>query len=327
MGDPLHFVRRHVMSIGIGIALCFGASRLPSEAWRRVAYPLFVVALVALLVVLVPGIGVRRSGAQRWLPLGPLSFQPTELAKLALVLFLAKSLAKKGPRVREFMLGVVPHCLAVGLLAVLCLKEPDFGTTALSALIMCMMIYAAGGRAWHLGIFGAVATPGLIALAWFEPYRFKRLVSFLDCDADARGVGFQLCQSLIAFGSGGVTGVGLGQGQQKMYYLPAAHTDFIFAVIGEELGLVGGLVVLALFAVIAVRGYRIAGRHPDVFAGLLAFGVTSLLVVQALLNMGVALGALPTKGLTLPFVSYGGSAMMLGLLELGVLLGLAREAG
>ena len=327
LGDPLHFVRKHVLSVGLGLGLCLLASRVPTARWRTLAYPVFVVAVVALLAVLVPGIGVRRSGAQRWLALGPLGFQPTELAKPAFVLFLAAMMVRKGERVRELGFGILPACLVTGVVAALCLAEPDFGTATLCAIMLVVMLFAAGARVWHLGLFAAAAVPALAAIAVLSPYRFRRLVSFLDCNADALGDGFQLCQSLIAFGSGGVTGVGLGQGQQKMYYLPAAHTDFIFAVIGEELGLLGAVAVLGLFALVTLRGFRVAARHPDDFAGLLAFGLTSLIVLQALLNIGVALGALPTKGLTLPFVSYGGSAMMLGLAELGVLLAVAREAG
>jgi cell division protein FtsW len=243
------------------------------------------------------------------------------------VLYLARSLVRRGERVREFWYGIVPHCLMVAVLAGLCLVEPDFGTVALAGIILVLMLFAAGARIWHLGLFAAAAVPGLAAIAIMEPYRLKRLTSFLDCRQDALGDGFQLCQALIAFGSGGLWGVGLGQGQQKMYYLPAAHTDFIFSVIGEELGFVGAAVVLALFALVAFRGLRIAARHPDAFGSLLAFGLTALIIVQGLLNFGVALGTLPTKGLTLPFVSYGGSAMMISLAEVGVLLGLARESG
>jgi cell division protein FtsW len=326
-GDPLHFFRKHLVSIVLGLALCAGASRISSQTYRKVAYPILAVAIVAMLAVLVPGVGVNRSGAQRWIPLGPLSFQPSELAKMALVLYLACSLARKGERVREFWFGVVPHCLVIAFLACLCLLEPDFGTAALSMGLLGAMLFAAGARLTHLGAFVAAALPALIYLAIMEPYRWKRFMSFLDCNDDPRGVGFQLCQALIAFGSGGVSGVGLGQGQQKMYYLPAAHTDFIFSVIGEELGLMGAALVVGLFVVVALRGFRIAGRHPDDFAGLLAFGVTALLVMQAALNVGVALGVLPTKGLTLPFVSYGGSAMMIAMMEVGILLALAREAG
>jgi cell division protein FtsW len=326
-GDPLHFFRKHVVSIALGIVLCVTTMRVGSDRYRALAYPLLVVAIVAMALVLVPGIGTVRSGARRWLALGPLTFQPSELAKVALVLYLARSLARRGERVREFWHGIVPHCFVVAVLAALCLLEPDFGTVALSGILLILMLFAAGARLTHLALFAAAAAPALAAIAIMEPYRLKRLTSFLDCRQDALGDGFQLCQALIAFGSGGLWGVGLGQGQQKMYYLPAAHTDFIFSVIGEELGLVGAGVVLALFALVAVRGLRVAARHSDEFGSLLAFGLTALLVVQALLNFGVALGTLPTKGLTLPFVSYGGSAMMVTLAELGVLLGLARESG
>jgi cell division protein FtsW len=326
-GDPLHFFRKHLVSIGIGIGLCVMTMRLGSDRYRTLAYPLLAVAVVVMLLVLVPGIGTVRSGARRWLSLGPLTFQPSELAKFALVLYLARSLARRGERVREFWHGIVPHCLVAGTLAALCLLEPDFGTMALAGIILFLMLFAAGARFSHLGLFAAAAVPVLAAIAIMEPYRLKRLTSFLDCRQDALGDGFQLCQALIAFGSGGLWGVGLGQGQQKMYYLPAAHTDFIFSVIGEELGLVGAGLVLLLFAVVAARGLRIAARHPDDFGSLLAFGLTALIVVQGLLNFGVALGTLPTKGLTLPFVSYGGSAMIISLAELGVLLGVARESG
>ena len=326
-GDPLHFFRKHLVSIAIGFVLCLVTTRLSSERYRALAYPLLVIAILGMIAVLIPGIGVMRSGARRWLSLGGITFQPSELAKFALVLYLARSLAKRGERVRELWHGVIPHCVVVSAMAVLCLREPDFGTTALCSVMLVLMLFAAGARLAHLALFAAAAAPGLIALAVMAPYRFKRLSSFLDCTRDALGDGFQLCQALIAFGSGGMSGVGLGQGQQKMYFLPAAHTDFIFSVIGEELGLVGAATVLILFAVIAARGLRIAARHPDTFGGLLAFGLTALIVVQGLLNLGVALGALPTKGLTLPFVSYGGSAMMISLAELGVLLALARESG
>jgi len=326
-GDPLHFFRKHLISIAAGIGLCVITMRMGSDRFRALAYPLLVVATLAMVMVLIPGIGSVRSGARRWLPLGPLTFQPSELAKFALVLYLARSLARRGERVREFWHGIVPHCLMVGMLAALCLLEPDFGTVALWGVLLILMLFAAGARLAHLGLFAAAAAPALVAIAITAPYRMKRLTSFLDCTQDALGNGFQLCQALIAFGSGGVSGVGLGQGQQKMYYLPAAHTDFIFSVIGEELGLVGAGVVLALFAVVAFRGLRIAARHPDEFGSLLAFGLTTLIVVQGLLNFGVALGALPTKGLTLPFVSYGGSAMMISLAELGTLMALARESG
>jgi cell division protein FtsW len=327
LGDPYAFFRKHVFSIALGGVVAILASRVGSDTYRRLAYPLLFGALAALVLVLVPGIGSTRGGAQRWVGLGPLSFQPSELAKVALVLYLAASLDHKRERLGDFRRGVLPHCLVAGALALLLLVEPDFGNTALVAVVLLAMLFVAGARPGHLLLLCSAAIPALVYLAIAEPYRWERLMAFLNADGDPLGLGFQLRQSLIAFGSGGLTGVGLGQSQQKMFFLPAAHTDFIFSVIGEELGLVGALVVLGLFAWIAFRGVKIAAAHPDRFGSLLGFGVTLLLVAQGVLNVGVVLGCLPTKGLVLPFISYGGSAMLLTMAEVGVLLALARETG
>jgi cell division protein FtsW len=326
-GDPYAFFRKHLFSIALGSAVAVLTSRFGSETYRRLAYPMLVAAVVSLVLVLVPGIGSTRGGAQRWVALGPLSFQPSELAKVALVLYLAASLERKRERLDDFVQGVLPHCVVVGTMALLLLIEPDFGSTALVAVVLFAMLFVAGARPLHLALLGSAALPALYFLVRFEPYRWARLMAFLNYDLDPLGMGFQLRQSLIAFGSGGVTGVGLGQSQQKMFFLPAAHTDFIFSVVGEELGLLGALLVLGLFAWIAARGLRIAAAHPDRFGSLLAFGLTLLLVVQGLLNVGVVLGCLPTKGLVLPFISYGGSAMLLTMAEVGALLALARETG
>ena len=327
MGDAMHFFRKHVTSIVLGVIAATITSRIPSARLRQLAYPMLAIAIFLLIAVLVPGLGVRRSGAQRWFPLGPLSFQPTEIAKFAVVLYLSASIVRKGDRMRELVMGVVPHFVTIGVIAGLSLLEPDFGTAALVTAICVMMLYVGGARLLHIALLGSVALPGLVWVVIMEPYRLARVTTFLDYTKDPQGMGFQLLQSLISFGSGGVSGVGLGQSEQKMFFLPAAHTDFIFSVIGEEFGLVGAFVVMALFVVVGARGLRIAARHPDPFASLLAFGTTVLIVLQGALNMGVVLGCLPTKGLALPFISYGGSAMMIVLAEVGVLLSLAREAG
>lgn len=326
-GDSLLFFRKHVLSIVLGTAVAIAASRVSSDAYRRAAYPLLVVAIVALVLVLVPGIGLTRGGARRWLHFGPLSVQPSELAKFAIVLYLARSLTKKGDRLATFQYGVVPHYLVVGLIAGLVLLEPDFGTAALGVALLVCLLFVAGvpGRLLALPAVGGIPVVGY--MVWKAPYRWARIVAFLNPDSDPLGVNFQLKQSFIAFGSGGLWGVGLGESRQKMFYLPEAHTDFLFSVIGEELGLAGALLVLALFAVVAARGFRIALRHPDRFASLLAFGVTLSLVLQGVINAGVVLGVLPTKGLALPFLSYGGSAMIAALGQVGVLMALAREVG
>jgi len=326
-GDALQFFRKHLLSIGLGVVAAAVASRLPSEAYRRAAYPLLGVVLIALLLVLVPGIGSARGGARRWLCLGPLSAQPSELAKFAVVLYLARSVVKKGERLRSLRLGILPHCLVVGVVAGLVVSEPDFGTTILAGAILAIMLFV-GGVPLRLLLLPAIATLPLAAYAVFtHAYRLKRLLAFWHPEADPLGMNFQLKQSFIAYGSGGLWGVGLGESRQKMFYLPEAHTDFIFSVIGEELGLAGALLVFVLFGALAFRGFRIALRHPDPFASLLAFGITLSLVLQGIVNVGVVLGCLPTKGLALPFLSYGGSAMIAALGQIGVLLALAREAG
>lgn len=326
-GDSFQFVRKHCAAIVLGIAAGVLASRVPSHVYQRFAYPLLLVALAGLVLVLIPGIGVVRGGARRWVELGVVSLQPSELVKFALVLYLAASIVRKGDRMQTFRLGVLPHALVAGAFAGLLLLEPDFGTAALVCGLLVLMLFAGGVRVRHLALPALAVAPIGIAVLLSESYRLKRLLGFMSPDADPLGINFQLRQSFIAFGSGGLWGVGLGEGRQKMFYLPAAHTDFIYSVVGEELGLLGALLVLALFAVVAARGFRIALRHGDRFASLLAFGVTLSLVLQAVVNLGVVVGLLPTKGLTLPFVSYGGSAIVASLAQAGVLVALARETG
>jgi len=286
-----------------------------------------VIVLIALVLVLVPGIGLVRGGARRWVHVGPLGVQPSEVAKFAVVLFLSASLVKKADRITTFEFGIVPHYLVVGLVAGLVLLEPDFGTAAVCGALLVIMLFVGGVPARLLALPALGVIPALLVMVWRAPYRWARIVAFMNPDLDPLGVNFQLKQSFIAFGSGGLWGVGLGESRQKMFYLPEAHTDFVFSVIGEELGLAGALVVLALFGIVAARGFRIAVRHPDRFGSLLAFGVTVSLVLQGVVNAGVVLGCLPTKGLALPFLSYGGSAMIASLAQIGVLLALAKEAG
>lgn len=326
-GDPYLFARKHLMAIALGAVAMVIAWRVPTHVLRRATYPLLLLALMALSAVLVPKIGVVRGGARRWLQLAGLTIEPSEVAKLAVALYLAHSLTKKGEKVRGLWTGYFPHLVVTGLVAGLIVVEPDYGTAVLLAILLCVMLVANGARWSHLGVTGLLALPVLVFGAVTASYRWQRLTSFLDPFQDAQRSGFQLVQSLIAFGAGGAFGVGLGAGRQKMFYLPEAHTDFVFAVIGEELGLVGTLAVLATFALLAAGGLRLAWRHPDPYAANLALGLTSLIALQAGVNMAVTVGLLPTKGIALPFLSYGGSALIANLVEIGILLSVAREAG
>jgi cell division protein FtsW len=326
-GDPLHVFRKHLVSIALGSVLCFTASRLRSSAYERLAYPALAIVLLMLVAVLIPGVGLVRGGARRWIGFGAVNLQPSEIAKLVAVLYLARSMVRKGPRLTTFSLGVLPHFIIVGLLAVLVVVEPDFGTAALLGVTLFAMLFAGGVRWRDLAWPILPIVPLAIYAVASSPYRLRRVMVFLDPWEHPRDAGFQLVQSFLAFGSGGLFGAGLGESKQKMFYLPEAHTDFIFSVIGEEVGLIGALFMVGLYGLLAIRGLRLALRHPTVFGQLVAFGITTVIVLQAGINMAVVLGLLPTKGLALPFVSYGGSAMIGALASAGVLLALSRESG
>lgn len=323
--DGTYFFRKQLVAVGIGMTSLFTTVLLPSSAYRRLAYPLLGLSLVVLTLVLIPEIGLLRSGARRWLSLGGFAFQPGELAKISLVLYLAHSLAKKEEMVRTFTMGVLPHMIVGGLFLGLVALEPDLGTGLILGLMLFLMLFIAGAKCSHLLLTGFMALPLVVFYVFRAEYRLQRLLTFLDPWSDASNSGFQIIQSYIAFGSGRFLGLGLGESRQKLFYLPEAHTDFIFSVIGEELGLIGVMIVLALFALIVVRGLVLTRKIEDPFDQYLAFGLTTLLGLQALIHMAVVIGLLPTKGLVLPFISYGGSAMVINLTVAGMLLGLSRR--
>jgi cell division protein FtsW len=324
-GDAFHFFKLHLAHIVAGFIILMLLSQFSLAGLRRIVMPLFIVSLVMLVLLYVPGLGLMKGGARRWLKLGPVVAEPSELVKFALVFFLAKFLSKRQERIREFTHGPLAVFLIVGPITLIILKQPDFGSTVMIALILFAMLWAAGARWQHLAAAGSGAIGLLVFQAVAKSYRMKRLTTFLDPWSVARGAGFQLVQSFIALGEGGKWGVGLGAGRQKMFYLPEAHTDFVFAVVGEEFGLVGAAVVVALFLVILFRGMRIAHDEPDPFASLLAVGLTALLSIQALINMSVVIGLIPTKGLPLPFLSYGGTSIIIAMAALGALLALGRR--
>lgn len=324
-GDEFHFLKRQLLAAGVGLGLLLLAVRLGTERVARLAYPLMGASL--LLLLLVPLVGRTAGGAQRWIPLGPLNLQPAEVAKVALVLYLARSLARKQDKVRLFSIGLLPHVLVTGVVAALCLWQKDLGTGFVLFLVLLAMLFAAGARvAYLLGALAAVL-PVAYHLVRHTEYRWQRIVAFLDPVRFKDTIGFQLWESLLVTSKGGWLGQGLGQGRGRLYYLPAAHTDFIAAVIAEEAGLAGLALLVGLFAVVVWRGLRATVRARDAFGCYAALGMTTLIGGQALVNLAVVLGMLPTKGLTLPFVSYGGSSLLTLLGGAGVLLAVSAERG
>ncbi|MBI3024187.1 MAG: putative lipid II flippase FtsW [Candidatus Tectomicrobia bacterium] len=324
-GDAFYFVKRHVMWAAVGFALMLLLARMDVRKIRRLAFPVLVLSFVILALVFVPGIGRSAGGARRWIVLGPLSFQPAEAAKFGLLFFLAHLLTVKGERLGDLRYGFMPPVLIAGVGVVLILAQPDLGTAMLLALAAGMLLFLAGARWHHLLGCALTAGPVFYWLVFSVPWRRRRILAFLDPFGAVRETGYQLVQSLLALGRGGLTGLGLGEGKQKLLYLPEPHTDFIFAVIGEELGLIGTLAVAAVFAVILWRGLRIAARCEDGFRFLLASGITLMVTVQGLLNMAVAAGLVPTKGVPLPLISLGGTSLVFTLAALGLLL--AVETG
>jgi cell division protein FtsW len=328
LGDEFWFLKRQLLAAGLGLGLLALALRVGHQRVASLAYPLLGAVVLLMLLVLVPGVGKTAGGAQRWIDLRILRFQPSEAAKVILVLYLARSLARKRDKVRVFSIGVLPHVLVTGALVLLCLAESDLGSGIILFLVMFAMLFAAGAK---LGAFVAgllVSSP----LAWHfliekVDYRRIRVMSFLDPELYKSGPAFQLWESLLGIGNGGWLGQGLGQGKGKLFYLPAAHTDFIAAVIAEETGLLGVLLLLLLNAVVVWRGIRAARNAAEPFACYAALGLTTLLGAQALVNLAVVFGMLPTKGLTLPFVSYGGSSLLTLLAGAGILLSISGDRG
>jgi len=324
MGNKTYFLNRHLLFLFIGFLGMVGVMAMDYRHLRRLAKPFIVLVIVLLLCVLIPGIGKTSFGARRWFKVGAFHFQPSEFAKLAILFYMADFLDRKQHKIQNFLDGFMPPIVVMGILCALIVKQPDLGNSLLIAAMVMIMLFTAGARILHIGLLGILLSPVLIALVVMVPYRMRRIMAFLNPWEDAQGIGFQLSQSQIALGSGGVFGVGLGKSAQKLFYLPAAHTDFIFSIIGEELGLIGTLIVVVLFIIFLWQGARIAKRTTDLFGHYLAFGLVLMLGLQAVVNIGVSIGAFPTKGLPLPFISYGGSALIFNMMAVGLLLNISR---
>ncbi|MCB0359290.1 MAG: putative lipid II flippase FtsW [Bdellovibrionales bacterium] len=320
-GSAADYLRRHALHIALGIAVFVLCASIPSEWWARSSSWLLCLGLLSILLVLVPGVGVVAGGARRWLAIGPVRVQPGELFKLIAALYAAGYIARRNERLATFAGGVAAPFAVTGLGIILLLAEPDFGSAAVVGVVVFLQLVAGGVPLRYIAGVTVSGLAGVAAAVLVAPYRMRRFEAFLDPFADPSGSGYQLVQSLIAVGVGGLTGAGLGGGTQKLFYLPAAHTDFIFAVIAEELGFVGCVLVLFSYGLIAFRGLLLALRfEDDPFRSSLAVGMTVLLVLPALLNMGVVTGLLPTKGMVLPLVGYGGTAMLTYMAAAGILV-------
>jgi cell division protein FtsW len=323
--DPEFFLKRQIAWLGFGFLLMHATSRIDYTLWKKLSIPILVCMVLLLVMVLVPGLGVAAKGARRWLRAGPISVQPAEMVKLVAVLYLASYLTKKADKLSVFRGGLLPPLIVIGLLSSLVLLEPDLGTVVVMGLVTVGLLFLGGARIAHLVALGLFAIPVVLVLVLGSSYRRQRLMTFLAPWKDASDAGFQITQSFLAFGSGGPFGVGLGEGKQKLFFLPEAHTDFVLALVGEELGLAGTATVILLFAILVWRGFLVSTRARVPFGKYLGLGITLLIGLQALVNAAVVTGLLPTKGLTLPFVSYGGSSLVVNFVGVGMLLSISRD--
>ena len=323
-GDSTSFLKKQIVSSILGIIALIFFMNIDYHKLKKATVPLMIITIPLLLVVrLFPAV----NGAQRWIPLGPLgSFQPSELAKYVVVLFLAMSLTAIGDGIKNFWKGIVPYLGIAGFYAALVLAQKNLSVASIIMIVTFIMLFSAGGEKKHL--FGIV-TPALVSAALVfalgEDYRRKRMLNFIDPWKDAAGDGYQLIQSFYALGAGGITGLGLGQSRQKTIYMPEPHNDFIFSIIGEELGLIGCVVVIALFIVLIWRGFKVAMEAKDTYGMLLALGITSVIAIQTIINIAVVTGSMPVTGVPLPFISYGGTSLAITMTAMGILLNISRQ--
>ncbi|MBS1234537.1 MAG: ftsW [Nitrospirae bacterium] len=317
-----YYFKRHLFTMILGSLALLITYRLKPTFLKKISVPLLVFSFVLLLLVFLPYVGVTAGGARRWIRLWPTTFQPSELVKLAMVIFLAKYMSAAEYSTEHFSSFAKP-VMVMAIFQVVFLKQPDFGATMSLALLTFGMLFISGMRLRYLASVLLLATP-LIYKLLMEPYRLRRITSFLDPWKDPQGSGFQLIQSFISIGSGGITGLGLGESKQKLSFLPASHTDFIFCLVGEELGLIGATLVIALFLMLFLRGITVANRSRNNFQYYLAYGLTMMISIQVLINFAVVTGMVPTKGLPLPFMSYGGSALLVNMAAIGLLLRISK---
>jgi cell division protein FtsW len=325
--DSFKFLKKQLLFSLIGLVGMVGAMKIDYRRLRDLTYPILALSILLLIVVLIPALGLslRVGVARRWLMTPWFAFQPSELGKLALVLFVAYALTKKGDKIKEFLHGFLPVIAIAGVMVLLVILEPDMGTAVFMGILTMVLLFIGGTRLSYLLALPVLAAPAFYLFITRFPYCYRRLIAFLHPWEDMQGMGFQIVQSFVALGSGGPWGVGLGDGKQKLFFLPAAHTDFILAILGEEAGFIGIMVVIILFALLIWRGVRISLKTADPFGAHLAIGLTCMIALQVIINMAVVLGLLPTKGLALPFISYGGTSVVANLVGVGLLLGISAK--
>ncbi len=322
--DVAYYAKRQIVWLIVGLVIAYGAYRLDYHQLKRWAPYLLIFSILSLLAVLVPHVGFAVNGARRWIGASSVSFQPSEFAKVALVVYLAAMLATRGERIVSLVKGLFPLCIPVVIMAVLVLKEPDMGTASLLVMIAFAMFFAAGARITHLFAILLATTPAVIVEVLASPYKRERVFAFLNPWKDPQNAGFHIVQSLLALGSGGIFGLGLGGSRAKFFYLPEQYTDFIFSILGEELGLIGALAVVILFIVFGYRAIKIAIAAPDRFGFFLVIGCVSIVVIQAFVNIGVVTSSWPVTGVPLPFISFGGSSLIVNLVAVALIANVGR---
>lgn len=325
-GDSFFFAKRQTLFAGVGIVAMFFIMNVNYWTWRTLAKLILIVCFVLLVLVLIPGIGNERNGSRSWIGVGAFSIQPSEFMKLAMIAFLAKFLSENQKLITSFKKGLIPSLGIVFIAFAMIMLQPDLGTGTVMVGTSVVMIFVAGARVGHFAMFGILGIAGFVGLVISAPYRMKRITSFMDPWSDPLGSGFQMIQSLYAIGPGGLFGLGLGESRQKFFYLPEPQTDFIFAILAEELGFIGGSFILLMFSLLLWRGIRIALGAPDLYGSFLAVGIIAMIAIQVMINVGVVTGLMPVTGITLPFLSYGGSSLTLMLMAVGVLLNISRYA-
>lgn len=325
-GDEYYFFKRQLL-FGVlpGLLILMVVKNIDYRFWKKVSLPFFITSIIFLILVFIPGFGAKIYGANRWVQLGPFSFQPAEMLKIAMIIYLAAWLESRNERIKDFYEGLIPFVMIISLVSFLLIKQPDIGTLGVTILIAMTMFFVSGAKISHITMLGAAGVAALFTLIKFETYRMNRLLVFMHPELDPRGIGYQINQALLAIGSGGIFGVGLGHSLQKFNYLPEPVGDSIFAIIGEELGFFGEFILIMLFTVFFLRGLKIAKNAPDMFGRLVAIGIVSWITLQAFINIAAISGLVPLTGIPLPFISYGGTSIIFLLTSIGILMNISKQ--